>query len=179
MSPHPKSPLRAIARRDVDPGREDSRYADLADAGQRRTSGGKAASRRPPIISLDGNLRFADGRRLFGPSKTIRGAILAVLATAAGAVILGLDWRVGAIIGSMAMAGDLFSSFIKRRLGMASSSMALGLDQIPESLFPLVACRGWLSLGLVDIAVAVALFFAGEIVLSRLFFALGLRDRPY
>jgi hypothetical protein len=46
-------------------------------------------------------------------------------------------------------------------------------------LFPLVACRGWLSLGLIDIAVAVAMFFAGEIVLSRLFFALGLRDRPY
>jgi hypothetical protein len=69
---------------------------------------------------LDGNLRFADGRRVFGPSKTVRGVILAVLATAAGAVILGLDWRVGAIIGSMAMAGDLFSSFIKRRLGMAS-----------------------------------------------------------
>ena len=128
---------------------------------------------------LDGNLRFADGRRLFGPSKTVRGVILAVLATVAGAVILGLDWRVGAIIGSMAMAGDLFSSFIKRRLGMTPSSMALGLDQIPESLFPLVACRGWLSLGLIDIAVAVAMFFAGEIVLSRLFFALGLRDRPY
>src|SRR5205814_5405349 len=102
-----------------------------------------------------------------------------VLATVAGAVILGLDWRVGAIIGSMAMAGDLFSSFIKRRLGMAPSSMAVGLDQIPESLFPLVACRGWLSLGLVDIVIGVTLFFAGEIVLSRLFFALGLRDRPY
>ena len=128
---------------------------------------------------LDGNLRFADGRRLFGPSKTVRGVILAVLATAAGAVILGLDWRVGAIIGSMAMVGDLFSSFIKRRLGMTPSSMALGLDQIPESLFPLLACRGWLSLGLVDIVIGVTLFFAGEIVLSRLFFALGLRDRPY
>ena len=99
--------------------------------------------------------------------------------TAAGDVILGLDWRVGAIIGSMAMVGDLFSSFIKRRLGMTPSSMALGLDQIPESLFPLLACRGWLSLGLVDIAITVTLFFAGKIVLSRLFFALGLRDRPY
>jgi len=34
-------------------------------------------------------------------------------------------------------------------------------------------------LELIDIVVAVVLFFAGGIVLSRLFFALGLRDRPY
>src|SRR5437763_10658743 len=58
---------------------------------------------------LDCNLRFADGRRLLGPSNTVRGVILAVLAAAAGAVILGLDWRVGATIESMAMVGDPFS----------------------------------------------------------------------
>lgn len=128
---------------------------------------------------VDANRRFADGKRLFGPSKTVRGVILAVLATTAGAVLLGFDWRIGVLLGSAAMAGDLFSSFVKRRCNMATSSMALGLDQVPESLFPLIACREWLSLGLVDIAVTVALFFAGEIVLSRFFFALGLRDRPY
>ena len=77
------------------------------------------------------------------------------------------------------MTGDLFSSFIKRRLGMRSSSMALGLDQVPEALFPLTASRDWLSLGLLDIVIAVLLFFVGEIVLSRLCFAVGLRDRPY
>jgi CDP-2,3-bis-(O-geranylgeranyl)-sn-glycerol synthase len=77
------------------------------------------------------------------------------------------------------MAGDLLSSFIKRRLGMPPSSKALGLDQIPEALFPLIVYRTWLSLTLVDITVIVALFFAGEIALSRLLFAWGLRDRPY
>jgi hypothetical protein len=128
---------------------------------------------------VDANLRFADGKPLFGPSKTVRGVILAVLTTAAGAALLRIDWRVGVLLGSAAMAGDLFSSFIKRRCNMSTSSMALGLDQVPESLFPLIACEGWLSLGLVDISVTVALFFAGEIVLSRFFFALGLRDRPY
>ena len=38
-------------------------------------------------------------------------------------------------------AGDLFSSFVKRRLDLASSSMAIGLDHIPESFFPLLASR--------------------------------------
>jgi CDP-2,3-bis-(O-geranylgeranyl)-sn-glycerol synthase len=85
----------------------------------------------------------------------------------------------GAIVGSTAMRGDLFSSFIKRRLGMTSSSEAPGLDQIPEALFPLIACRSWLALGLGDILVVLMLFCAGEIVLSRVLFAVGLRDRPY
>jgi len=128
---------------------------------------------------IDGNIRFVDGRQLLGPSKTVRGIVIAVLVTTGGASLIALDWRLGALVGSTAMVGDLFSSFIKRRLGMQPSSKAFALDQVPEALFPLVACAHWLSLSLVDIAVTVALFFAGEIVLSRLFFALGLRDRPY
>ena len=128
---------------------------------------------------IDGNLRLADGNRLLGASKTIRGVVVAVLATVAAAVALGLDWMLGIVAGVTALAGDLFSSFIKRRLGMTASSMVLGLDQIPESLFPLLACAGWLSLGMNDIIVGLIVFFVGELVLSRLFFALGLRDRPY
>jgi hypothetical protein len=62
---------------------------------------------------------------------------------------------------------------------LAASSKATGLDQIPESLFPLLACRSALSLSALDIAVACAVFFAGQVLLSRLFFWLGWRDRPY
>ena len=128
---------------------------------------------------LDGNVRLTDGRRLLGQSKTMRGVLLAILVTAAGSALLGLGWRLGALVGSSAMAGDLFSSFVKRRLGMAPSSKAAGLDEIPEALLPALACRDWLCLSFIDIALTVALFFIGEIVWSRLFFALGLRDRPY
>ncbi|HYZ41656.1 MAG TPA: CDP-archaeol synthase, partial [Stellaceae bacterium] len=76
-------------------------------------------------------------------------------------------------------AGDLFSSFSKRRLNLPSSSRASGLDQIPESLFPLLACRQLMALAPIDIAVTVAVFFVGEVVLSRVLFAFRLRDRPY
>ncbi len=128
---------------------------------------------------LDGNLTFADGRPLFGRSKTIRGVVLAVLVTSAGAPLIGLDWKTGLLVGSVAMAGDLASSFSKRRLNLPSSSRASGLDQVPESLFPLLACRNLLSLEAADIAVCVVMFFIGEVVLSRLLYALHLRDRPY
>jgi len=128
---------------------------------------------------LDGGARFADGRPLFGSSKTIRGILVSVALTTAAAPLLNLELLAGALVGAMAMAGDLFSSFIKRRLNLPPSSQAIGLDQIPESLFPLLACRGLLSLTASDIVVGVALFFIGEVLLSRVFYRLGLRDRPY
>lgn len=128
---------------------------------------------------LDGGVLFADGRPLLGPSKTVRGVVLAVLATSGVAALIGLGWKVGVLVSGVAMASDLLSSFLKRRMGLPSSSMALGLDQIPESLFPLLACRLLLPLGALDIAIAALVFFLGELVLSRLLYRLDLRDRPY
>ena len=129
--------------------------------------------------SLDGGRMLADGRRLLGPSKTWRGVLLAIIATAAAGPFVGAGSRWGAAIGAAAMVGDLGSSFLKRRLGVAPSGMLPGVDQIPESLLPLLACIIPLGLGAADIAAGVALFFAGEVLLSRLLFRLNLRDRPY
>jgi CDP-diglyceride synthetase len=128
---------------------------------------------------LDDGAEFVDGKRLFGKSKTVRGIVLSILLSAMAGPLLGLGWKIGAAVGSAAMAGDLFSSFVKRRLNLAPSSRATGLDQIPESLFPLLACRGALSLSILDIAICVAIFFAGEVVLSLLLYSAHIRDRPY
>ena len=128
---------------------------------------------------IDGGMKFLDGQPLFGRSKTIRGLLSSILVTTSCAPLLGLDWEIGAVVGAAAMAGDLFSSFLKRRLRLASSSRATGLDQVPEALFPFLLCRSMLSLSVIDIAVGVAVFFVGEIVLSRLLYKLHVRDHPY
>lgn len=130
-------------------------------------------------MAIDCNAQFVDGRPLFGPSKTIRGIVVSLLVTALGAPLFGLPIWIGLLVATTAMAGDLLSSFLKRRLGLAASSKATGLDQIPESLFPLLACRSVLSLTATDIAAGCAIFFVGELLLSYLFFRLRLRDRPY
>jgi hypothetical protein len=78
-----------------------------------------------------------------------------------------------------AMAGDLFSTFVKPRLDRPPSSQPMGLDQVPESLLPLLVGRQALSLGAIDIAIVVAIFFIGEVLLARLFYRLGLREQPY
>jgi CDP-archaeol synthase len=129
--------------------------------------------------AVDGNLRFVDGRPLFGRSKTIRGIVLAVVGTTAAAPLIGLDWKVGILVGCFAMAGDLLSSFTKRRLDLPPSSRASGLDQLPEAVIPLLACLDLLSLAAADIVICAAMFFVGEVVLSRLLYSWRLRDRPY
>jgi CDP-diglyceride synthetase len=128
---------------------------------------------------LDTGTVFFDGRPLFGPSKTIRGILISVLITTASAPLIGLDLTIGAIVAGAAMAGDLFSSFVKRRLNSPPSSQALGLDQVPESLFPMLACRDALSLTIADIALGVGIFFFGALILSRFLFRAHLRDEPY
>ena len=128
---------------------------------------------------VDGGLVLRDGRRLFGPSKTWPGAAFAILVPACLAPWVGLSWRAGALVGATAMAGDCFSSFVKRRLGLAASSMALGLDQVPESLLPAISMRAYAPLNAGEILLVVAIFFVGHLALSRVFFRLGLRERPY
>ncbi len=131
------------------------------------------------VYPLDGGRRWVDGQPLFGASKTLRGILLSLIVTSALAPLFGVTWRIGMVAAAAAMTGDLVSSFIKRRMKLPPSSQALGLDQIPESLFPLITCAHPLGLSIADIAIGVAIFFIGELLLSRLLFKFKLRDRPY
>lgn len=128
---------------------------------------------------LDGGAVFVDGQRLLGASKTIRGVFLSVLITPLAAIVIGLGWQAGLVVALSAMAGDVASSFLKRRMGLPPSSKAIGLDQIPEALFPLLAAQLLLPVTFVDIVVGTAIFFAASLIVSRMLFKLGVRDEPY
>ena len=130
-------------------------------------------------LPLDGNVTLSDGRPLFGSSKTLRGVLLSILLTTACAPLIGLDWKVGSVVALTAMIGDLFSSFVKRRLGMDNSSQFTGLDQIPESLLPLLVCMFLLPLTALDVVIATLIFFVGALIVSRILFKLNIRERPY
>ncbi|MBR0914592.1 CDP-archaeol synthase [Bradyrhizobium japonicum] len=128
---------------------------------------------------LDRGALFFDGRPVFGASKTVRGIVASLVVTPIGAAALGLNYELGVLMAIVAMAGDLFSSFLKRRMSLPPSSQAMGLDQVPESLFPLLACRDMLGLSYADVFVAVVIFFAGELAISRVLYMLRFRDQPY
>jgi len=128
---------------------------------------------------LDGGRTFLDGRPLLGASKTVRGILLSLIATALLAPLLGFAWTAGLLVGATAMAGDLLSSFVKRRMGLAPSARAFALDQIPESLLPALACMHLLALTPADVVAIAAVFWGVSVVLSRLLYKIKLRDRPY
>lgn len=128
---------------------------------------------------IDCNRLFPDGRPILGPSKTFRGLISALLASVLIGSIFAIPFHISLLFGALSMAGDMTSSFIKRRFGLVSSSMALGLDQIPESLFPLLGCKDFLGISVAQIAVVVVAFLLVDLILSRLLFWLHIRKTPY
>ena len=86
---------------------------------------------------LDGGRRWRDGRPLLGSHKTIRGLVGAVAIGTLAGVYLGLPAWLGMSAAVLSMAGDLISSFLKRRLGKVSGAVVPGLDQILEGALPL------------------------------------------
>ncbi|MNL55955.1 hypothetical protein D3C87_1794080 [compost metagenome] len=128
---------------------------------------------------IDLGYKLPDGNPVLGPGKTIRGLLVAVIATMLAASVLEIPVSIGLALGATSMLGDLISSFIKRRLGLKPHAQAFGLDQIPEALLPLLVLQGALELSAIDITVIVGVFTAGEVMLSRLLFRLGIRETPY
>ena len=128
---------------------------------------------------LDGGRIHSDGRPWLGGHITTRGLVGAVLATMLLAYLLGLGAGLGAWIGLLTMVGDALSSFVKRRLGLKPGDKATGLDQIPESLLPLLAVAGPYGLGWLDLALLVAAFTLFDMGVSGPLYRWHLRGRPY
>jgi len=128
---------------------------------------------------LDAGLLLPDGRPLFGRSKTWRGLVSGMAACAVLSTLLGPGPLFGALFGASSLAGDLCSSFLKRRMGIASSGRATGLDQIPEAVLPLLYARTLMPLDALTIAVLTLLFLLGSLLMSRWMYRLGIRKQPY
>jgi len=97
-------------------------------------------------LAIDMGKKLLDGKPIFGSHKTIRGFIAGLVAGVLTSVIqtvvlqsislsdFVLPFQFNIIIGSMialgALLGDLFHSFIKRRMGLAEGSPFPVADQL-------------------------------------------------
>ncbi|MDC0663140.1 CDP-archaeol synthase [Marinobacter sp. SS21] len=128
---------------------------------------------------IDGGRCWFDGRPLFGSSKTWRGLVSGGLACALGASLMGLGSSFGLVFGLLALAGDLLSSFVKRRMGLAASAQFRGLDQVPEAALPMVYGALVLPLPWLEAVLVVVVFGLANVVLSPLLYRLGIRRHPH
>ena len=92
--------------------------------------------RRYGDAPLDLGKRLADGYPLLGSSKTWRGLIVALVTACLLSELFGYGAWFGLVFGMLVMAGDLCSSFVKRRRGLKPGDRFLGWDQVPESFIP-------------------------------------------
>ncbi len=145
--------------------------ANAAPIAIRQLLGGRPA--RP----IDDGRDFIDGRPWLGPSKTWRGLGAAIVSTTLAAVLMDWSWQTGSLVAALAMAGDLASSFVKRRLGRPSGASVPGLDQIPESLLPALAARPSLDLAWPDVLAVTLAFVLAERAVTPLLYRLRLRRR--
>src|SRR5882757_7716793 len=98
---------------------------------------GKALGRRGNL-ALDFGYRAWDGQRIFGSHKTWRGLVGGTLACGCVAEIIGHGFGLGVDFGAVSLAGDAFSSAVKRRLRQEPGRQIPALDQLAEALLPLL-----------------------------------------
>jgi CDP-2,3-bis-(O-geranylgeranyl)-sn-glycerol synthase len=83
---------------------------------------------------LDGGRSWIDGEPLFGDHKTVRGTVSG-LAVGILIGVLQLEPLRGALLSVGTISGDLFVSFIKRRLKLKSGAMFPVADQMGFIVF--------------------------------------------
>lgn len=79
----------------------------------------------------------------------------------------GLDITSGLVFSVAALVGDSVTSFIKRRLGLVSGGHAPGLDQVFESLLPLLLVQEKFDLALSGILGVVLTFIILDLIFWR------------
>jgi hypothetical protein len=128
---------------------------------------GKLALERG-ALSLDFGHVMPDGERLFGSHKTWRGLFSGILACVLLAAYLDLPIELGAGFAAVSLAADAWSSAAKRRLHLRPGTEMLWLDQLAETLVPLLVFAEPLRLGLGEIVVVTAAFVALDTATAQL-----------
>ncbi|MEE4145763.1 MAG: CDP-archaeol synthase [Halieaceae bacterium] len=128
---------------------------------------------------LDLGKRLADGYPLFGSSKTWRGLLAALAGACALSMLFGYGLWFGLAFGLLVMAGDLGSSFVKRRKSLEPGARCIGWDQVPESLAPSIFATVVLG-GQWWWPILLSLTFTLiQMLVSRPLYVLHIRKKPY
>lgn len=117
---------------------------------------------------LDCGWVLTDGRRLFGDHKTWRGLFTGTMAGALLAIWLDIPASTGATFAFASLTGDALSSTFKRRLDLKPGAEVPGLDQVGETVLPLLLFGSRLDLSLAEGILAGVLFVVLDLACAPL-----------
>ncbi len=142
----------------------------------------------PPLLSLlvdkkfnlpiDLNKSLIDQKPFLGPHKTWRGFLGALFCGSTLAFLLGLPVWIGFWTAFLSMLGDLFSSFVKRRMDTPSGQNFPGLDQFFEGALPFLVLSPYFGLGFFRTGLIVTIFCIGTYT-GSVFFKNILLKEPF
>lgn len=139
---------------------------------------GKITLLKHLLVPIDFGLTFFDKRRIIGNHKPIAGWIMPSIA-AVGSYFVFNDLFLMLTISYFSFFGDLFGSFVKRRIGLNENKPLLVVDQLS---FILAAYVGVLLFGvkipLNDLLLLLTLTFALHFLANLVLFKLKLKSRP-
>ncbi|MFH1199711.1 MAG: CDP-2,3-bis-(O-geranylgeranyl)-sn-glycerol synthase [Candidatus Micrarchaeota archaeon] len=142
---------------------------------------------------IDGGRSFADGRRILGASKTVRGFFSGFACGLLTSLILGLavpglflpqfglplKLAAGMLLSLGAMVGDLLGSFAKRRMGVAPGEPFFLTDQLLFFACALAFCAPLLLPPYEEILVLFVLTFALHVLSNFIAHRLRLKAVPW
>ncbi len=117
---------------------------------------------------LDNGRRLADGNPMLGESKTLCGLFSGIGAAGILSFLIGLPLGMGLLIAGVSLLGDLLTSFIKRRLGIAEGETIHLLDHLLEGALPLLLCKGLFSISWSLILVLLMIFLGCGLLGSKI-----------
>ena len=141
--------------------------------------------------ALDFNIMF-EGERLLGKGKTIRGFVSGLITGFAVGIVIALQpfypfnlpflvkVKIGFLLSLGALTGDLFGSFVKRRMHLKSGSPSFLLDQLPFIFFALIFAYTYtFSLSVTAWLYLIILSISLHVIFNWLANKIGLKKVPW
>jgi CDP-2,3-bis-(O-geranylgeranyl)-sn-glycerol synthase len=135
---------------------------------------------------LDVGRNFLDGRRILGDGVTVRGTLGGIAIGLLTGLIQGMassDTYSGAVVGlalgTGAMVGDSFGSFVKRRLGVGRGRPAPGLDQLGFLVFALAFAAAVTEVSFTTLVILLVLTPTLHLCTNAIAYQLGMKKVWY
>jgi len=128
--------------------------------------------------TIDSDLKFLDGRPIFGSHKTIQGFISGLIAGTLVGLLQG-EVSAGFLLSFGALFGDLAGAFVKRRLSIEPGSLLPIVDQLSFVLFAILFILPFSCLTVEEIFSAVFFTPFFHLITNAIAYFLNVKEYPW